>query len=300
MGDFFVIDSFIFDPTNLKNMKMQIFKKMMYAIMATVMFISCSKEDNEIEVKQLDPVKDKAIAEAIASSNNKGIPFPEGSKVFKKADGVFTIVLPENMYYLIEGSSNSRGLTKVMEADVYCTCTVGSGCTPLKSEGKYYCIMAQGCSSCDMRIYSNKSLVSLRGIINLNQEVSLINNADKKTYSCMNSEILKIKEVKEGIERFYLKMYNGEIPSFIKENKEIPSKKYVYVKSNVFGHGMVLPVLREVALSSDCKIAEFGGITCECLAGVGCTKKRAFGGVYCDLGNDCDSCGMHDNSRSNL
>ena len=275
---------------------MQTFKKMVYAIMATVMFISCSKEDNEIEVKQLDPVKDKAIAEAIASSNDKGIPFPEGSKVFKKADGIFTIVLPKNVYYLVANDATSKIYIRIPEIDVNCSCTDGSGCSPLKNNGQYYCVMEPSCKTCDRRVYAKSINVELKGIIDLNGEVSLISSTDKRDYKCMNKEVLNITEVKEGIEKFYLKMYDGEIPSFIKENKEIPSKDYVYVKANVFGYGMILPVLKKkLSLNEAKEIEIISTITCECQAGVGCKKEKAFGGIYCNSGADCVACSMHEN-----
>lgn len=277
-------------------MKIQTFKKMMYAIMATVMFISCSKEDNEIEVKQLDPIKDKAIAEAITLSNDKGIPFPEGSKVFKNDDGVFTIVLPENMYYLIANNTRSRQLSKVAEISVHCDCTQGTDCSPLKKDGVYYCIMASTCKTCERKVYSNSRSVVLKGIINVKEEVSLINTSDKKEYKCMKTEVLNLPEVKTGINNFYLKIYNGNIPDFIKQNKEISSKEYVYVKANVFGYTMVLPVLRNSIESHNSKEIEIiSKITCDCDWGTGCVKKRAFGGVYCDSGPDCASCVMYDN-----
>lgn len=295
MGDFFCFYHFIFVETNLKNMKIQAVKKMMYVFMATVVFISCSKEESEIEVRHYDPIKDKAIGEAIALSNDKGIPFPEGSKVFKEDDGMFTIVLPENMYYLIANDLHSKQLSKVAEIKVHCTCSVGYGCSVLKKDEAYYCVMEPSCKTCDRRVYSNSKSVVIKGMINVKEELSLIRTSDKKEYKCMKSEVLNLSEVKEGITRFYQKMHNGNIPDFIKQNKEISSNKFVYVKTNVFGYVMLLPVLRSAIMSQNSKDIEIiSKITCGCDWGTGCVKKRAFGGIYCESGPDCASCVMYD------
>jgi len=277
-------------------MKTKTIKKLLFGFIATMLFISCNKEDNEIEVRQLDPVKDKAIAEAIAAQNDKGIPFPEGSKVFKKGDGMFNIVLPKNVYYLIAKDVKSKEYIKVPEISVHCTCTDGTGCGPLKVNGVYYCVVEPTCKTCDRRVYANSRRVELIGLINLNDEVSFINKTDKKEYKCMKSEVLKLPEIKEGIEKFYLKIYKGNIPAFIKENKTISSKEYGYAKVNVFGYVMALPVLlNSINYNTSREIEIISKITCDCDWGTGCVKKKAFGGIYCESGPDCAACTMYDN-----
>ena len=148
--------------------------------MVAAMIVGCKKSD-EVEVRELNPDTDWEILEAIAMSEDEGIPFPQGSKVKKDKNNTFYITLPEGYYYLV-APIGERGPNEPVETPIIgvnCNCTDGTGCDPSANDGKFYCVMKSSCFSCNRtNIYENQRgesfEVEILGLLNRNVGISLL------------------------------------------------------------------------------------------------------------------------------
>lgn len=64
------------------------------------------------------------------NSGTEGIPFPEGSKVFKNSEDKFDIHLPEDIFFIVSeldsnGNVNHRRTIEIADVSVTCSCTKG-------------------------------------------------------------------------------------------------------------------------------------------------------------------------------
>jgi len=286
----------------------KIIKALVFVISITSFFTSCTNDDREIKVETLDANKDAKRIADIINSGTKGIPFPEGSKVFKNSEDKFEIHLPEDVFFIMSeldsnGNVNHRRTLEISDVSVTCLCTKGSGCSPVKAQGEYYCVMNSGCTTCTMstaRVGTNQN-IKILGIIDYNMGVSfvsetksLLTSSKSKIISkSISEQFLNKTEVKKALLEFYSVIYDKNIPSFITENKNPPTG-YSFSKVNLFGNEIMVPV-KSNSFSRELGITEIDdtAFTCSCSSGSGCVKKSFMGAKYCDAGS-CKKCTLND------
>ncbi len=284
------------------------FKKIACIMTLSVLFMACNVDENEIAVKTLDPIHDAKRISEIVNSGNEGIPFPEGSKVMKMADGNFEIHLPNKVFFLVSdvnasGTVDRRAVVEISDVSVTCSCSVGSGCSPVKVQGEYFCVMNSGCTTCTMsaaKIGSNQK-IDIIGIIDYNVGVSFVSEIESNLTSPINKiiskgiseEVLSRTEVKKALLDFYTVIYDNDIPSFITDNESVP-EGYSFAKVNLFGNAIMVPV-KSNTFSRKLGIAEIedSAVSCFCSIGTGCIKKSYLGAKYCDAGS-CTVCTLQD------
>ncbi|RTY74578.1 hypothetical protein [Flavobacterium sp. LS1R10] len=284
------------------------FTNLVIIMALSILFIGCSNEENEIKVETLDSSKDAKRIADIINSGTEGIPFPEGSKVFKKSEDNFEIRLPKDFYFLISeldsnGNSSHRAIAEISDVSVTCSCTKGSGCSPVKAQGEYYCVMNSGCTTCTTSTarIGTKQNIKILGIIDYNMGVSFVSESKSLLTSSKNKIISKSisehflnkTEVKKALLEFYSVIYDKNIPSFITENKNPPAG-YSFSKVNLFGNEIMVPV-KSNSFSTELGISEIddAAVTCSCSSGSGCVKKSFMGAKYCDAGS-CTKCTLND------
>lgn len=283
----------------------------LYAFVAFIMLftlISC----NEDEYLQVPELENKELLRIIEESGNKGLPFPEGTKVEKKDDETFTLTLPKGFKYAYYSIASDGKISPYLEftdtANVTCSCTNGTGCSPVKVKGEYYCVMNSDCKSCNLStskiLNKSKTEIKIVGLINESIGISFI--SDEKSYLTtsedlihsysISSELIESDFIKKSLMELYSTLYEDKIPPFILRNEEAPSE-FVYVKSNLFGNLILLPFPKEEVKTANLRLEFFDSnaeVSCSCLSGSkGCTKKGMLGAKYCDAG-DCRTCKLSD------
>lgn len=269
-------------------------------------FQSC-ETSNVIDVRELDPNSDKAIIAAIAASGEKGIPFPEGSTVEIKEKGVFELKLPKGKKFIFTDPITGNYIDDGDAATVTCKCTTGSGCSPVKVRGSYYCVMGDKCSSCDKTVSLRGRNVLIDGIIDIDKNITLLTrNADEKGFrkdftstkneagSCATKGVLLSPVVQQSLKEFYNLIYEGEVPSFILSNSENIPKEYKYVVIDLFGNTAAIPFPVD-KIDTSMYLIDGGSESCKCndAKPKGCKKESLMGAVYCDAGS-CVSCSLID------
>lgn len=286
----------------------KIIKTLVLVISIATFFTSCTNDDREITVETLDANKDAKRIADIVNSGTEGIPFPEGSKVFKNSEDKFEIHLPKDVFFIVSeldanGNINHRRVLEISDVSVTCSCTKGTGCSPVKAQGEYYCVMNSGCTTCTMSTarVGTKQNIKILGIIDYNMGVSFVSENKSLLTSSKNKIISKSisehflskPEVKQALLEFYSVIYDKKVPTFITENKDAPSG-YSFSKVNLFGNEIMVPV-KSNSISRELGISEIddAAVTCSCKSGSGCVKKSFMGAKYCDAGS-CTKCTLND------
>lgn len=286
-------------------------------------FMACAKSD-EVSVRKLTMEKDAFILEEIMTSDEEGIPFPEGSKVVIK-DGVHYLTLPESYTYYVAPVDGEKGMgfeTPVI--GVKCNCDEGKGCNPAEFNNKYYCIQEEGGYQCTRtNIYAqgnerNEPIeVEVLGMLNRNVGITYlcenhVNESDSHIINCCESirgidvihgngfrQIFEIEDVAE-----YIK---NAIEWYAQLGVEPNGLAYF----NIFGNVAVMPVYTE---DGECFICGEGDKeyramtvapgkepTCECneeasKVGGSCNLFKQWvpghGYLYICETDDCKSCSL--------
>ena len=262
---------------------------------------SCSRNE-EINVKELT---DQAKIAKIQQSGIKGIPFPLDSKaVDTEVHDVIKISLPEDVFFVVKDSKGE--VYRLPEAGVRCTCTQGTGCSPVKYDGDYYCVMNENCSVCSMkttRIGSNE-VIEIIGLMDERKPVKLFanvsgkftTNVSKHQYG-ISEDFFKCKEVRNEIANLYKVIYGENIPDFIKNNSFNIPTNYTYTKVDFFGNEILVPIPKTSSIINDLNLkivdpGDRGGVSCKCYKGSGCVLKSMLGTKYCDAEN-CSDCALN-------
>ncbi|WP_234111724.1 hypothetical protein [Chryseobacterium sp. R2A-55] len=267
---------------------------------------SCTRNE-EINVKELT---DQVQIDNLQKSGIRGIPFPKSSKAMRVKDDVTDIILPDDVFFIakILSGENAGQVINTSVARVTCSCTKGSGCSPVVYSGNYYCVMNSGCTSCSMSTSANKNNESLQivGIIDTRNPVKFFAKQESrftvKEVSVPNQyfiseDFFKNEYVKNEINNIYKFIYGENIPEFIKTNSnEIPDG-YGYVKANFFGNEIMFPIEKKNAfmdgIALDFTLAS--KVSCNCSKGSGCKLGSILGTKYCDAGG-CTVCTLIDNA----
>ena len=284
-------------------------------IMCLLVLISCTK-DPEIKIKELDPTSDAALIEKIKASGDPGIPFPKGSTAIQLPDGRMKITLPKGYKFLISeiGTNNVPYPDDGGAIGVTCTCTKGTGCSPVVARGKYYCVMEDGCDSCTKTtsLIEDGEHVDIMGVYNPSLSITLLSKekqtgilsslTSQKTDLIGNatSALFKLESTRSDLLKLYKFIYGNDIPSFITNNESSIPKGYKYVAINIYGNAAAIPVpesqIDEYAYVYPGDDGSGGSkVTCKCNDDVpqGCTKKTYLAATYCEAGN-CRSCSLND------
>jgi hypothetical protein len=273
-------------------------------LLITILFNSCSRTE-EIEIKELTDAKKIAYIE---ESGIMGVPFPEQSKAIKIQDDISEITLPDDVYFVAKITSGEKAgqVIKATSAKVTCTCSKGTGCSPVLHKGSYYCVMNSGCTVCSMSTSSSKTGESLQivGVIDERTPVAFYAKKEGKFTITentnhkypFNEDFFKNDFVKKEIDNIFDLIYGENIPNFIRSNSTKIPENYVYAKVNFFGNDLVIPIPKNSTTIKDLDLTLFNKVSCSCGKGKGCTLKSIFGTSYCEAGN-CTVCSLIDNSK---
>ncbi len=286
-------------------------KKQNFLISLAVILLlaGCQKEKN-LAVKELNPEKDAKLIAGILQSSEDGIPFPEGTKVLVQESGYTKLILPPGYHFIMTELSTGELVDPGddEEAGVTCACTKGSGCTPVKFRKKYYCVMDDGCSSCDKSTTSaTGAKVSISGIYHEEEGISiLVKNAASglkkeltstidQTLGNASRPLFKAPLIKEGLLQLYNFIYDNNIPSFIAANEKTIPEGYGYIAVNIYGNIAAVPVPEHMIEQNYYRVDEDGKPSCKCNDAnpVGCEKDSYFGAVFCEA-KGCKSCSLLD------
>jgi hypothetical protein len=282
---------------------------LLITITFSLLMAGCHKEST-LAVKELDPEKDAKLAAGILQSHEDGIPFPDGTKVLLLESGDTRLVLPEGYHFimtdLVTGEIVDPGDDE--EAGVTCTCTKGSGCTPVKFRKKYYCVMDDGCSSCDKSTTSaTGAKVKISGIYNEDEGISILvkntaaglkkelTSTIDQTLGNAGSALFKTPGIKEELIQLYHFIYDNHIPAFITANEKTIPNGYGYIAVSIHGNIAAIPVPENMITSSYYRVDDEGKASCKCndATPVGCEKDSYFGAVFCEA-KGCKSCSLLD------
>lgn len=278
---------------------------LIFIIFFGLLLNSCSRNE-EINVIELT---DQAQIDNLQNSGVRGIPFPKNSKAIKVKDGVTDIILPDDVFFIakITSGENSGQVINTSVARVTCSCTKGSGCSPVVNNGNYYCVMNSGCSACSMTTSTNKNNEAFQivGIIDTRNPVKFIakkesrftvKESDIHTTYFISEDFFKNDYVKNEINNFYKFIYGENIPDFIKTNSNKIPDGYGYIKANFFGNEIMFPIEKKNAyidgIALDFTLAN--KVSCSCSKGSGCKLGSILGTKYCEAGG-CTVCTLIDN-----
>lgn len=270
--------------------------------------VSCQKEEL-VDVRELDPKLDARFISLIEEMGN-GIPFPDGSTATRLPDGSMKLTLPEGFRYLFSDSKTNMLIEEGGgELGVTCTCTSGTGCSPVKFKNKYYCIVEDDCKVCvKSASLLNGNSVNIRGIYKPEAGITMISTKKQNgffgLFTSLKSDVIgtptptffELPEVKKQVFELYHFIYGKEIPPFILNNVETLPKGYVYIAINIMGNEAALPFPTEKLGSGEYIIATDGGdVSCKCndTKPSGCSLNSVWGVKYCSAGS-CHSCSLID------
>lgn len=272
-----------------------------------MLLLSGCRKESDLIVRELNPDLDAKIIAGIVQSPEKGIPFPEGTKAMLTESGMVQLILPKGYHYIVTkaGSDDPQILNTEEALGVTCNCTKGNNCTPVKYKGKYYCVMGDGCSSCDKSATIDEIEVDVKGLYNENADITLLVKKQAQGLAAMgtstlaetiggaNAALFKQPFVKEGLFKLYNFIYEDNIPSFIVNNEKNVPAGYRMVAVNIYGNIAGIPIpsnmMKDNFLELDAKTV------CQCndTSPVGCEKDSFFGAVYCEA-KGCKSCSLLD------
>lgn len=273
-------------------------------IIISINITSCLQDENsQIEVIELENEQD---INKIIESGEIGIPFPEGSQVFKY-DDKYLFKLPQDHYYLVK-DKNSGEIFDVDMLGVTCSCTSGSGCSPVSYKGSSYCVMASGCHVCSKTTTASKNGfeydVEFIGLINEivgvnflgKEDLFLVKSNNNKFNYSLTKEFFESEFVKNELHTLNKLIYNGNIPEFILNNDiQIPNN-YEYVNIDFYGNNFLFILPIEIIKDLNLDIIEKSAASCSCSQGTGCKMRKLLGAVYCDAGN-CTICSLSTNPK---
>lgn len=280
-----------------------------FLIVCIGFLLSSCHRDQVIDVPE---ITDEAEIIQLKNSSIKGIPFPEGSVATQLASkDIIKILLPDEMYFVVK---NEKGeVFRVEELGVRCTCSKGSGCSPVRYDGEYYCVMDSDCKTCSSKSIAffelaegkkSQQEVTIVGVMNEIRGVAAFSKTKgvftitkgTKQYG-ITEDFFKCREVMEELNNMYTFIYRKNVPAFILNNSADVPANYVYIKMDFFGNNILVPVPREQVeeeiLAANFEIEDGGKVTCSCLRGSGCKSKSFLGVKYCDAGN-CSDCALKD------
>ena len=269
---------------------------------------ACNKE-KQITVRELDAANssDRKIIDAINESDEDGIIFPEGAKAYKLKTGKTRIMLPAGMKYIFRDKKTNQ-LFDGGGVDVTCTCTDGTGCSPVKQKGKYYCVMGEDCKTCTKSTASLQGAeVTVAGVYNKGMGMSIITKTAQqglkdavtstpdKIITNATDAFFAANNIRPLLMQFYTFIYCDSIPSFILQNKPETPDGYTYIGINIYGNLAAVPVPADMAEPYLYLVSTDNKISCNCndTKPKGCVKNSFLGAVYCDA-TGCKSCTLID------
>lgn len=278
------------------------------------LFASCKKEE-QVQVRELDEVADAKLIQSISQSGDDGIPFPDGSMAISLPDGRIKIVLPTGYKFLMIDPETSLvieddGEGGEEEAGVTCSCTSGSGCSPVKFKRKYYCVLGETCTTCTKSTTRmSGARVLIAGIYKPDDGITVLSkikqdglkgeltSVKKDLVGNATTALFQLKGVQQELRELYTFIYGKQIPGFILNNTDKIPAGYKYVAINIYGNEAAIPVPTSQIGDTEYIVddGEGGGATCKCndATPTGCKKDSFFGAVFCDA-KDCRSCSLND------
>lgn len=273
-----------------------------FTVFVVVLFLQSCNREQMIDVPE---ITSQQQIEKLKISGAKGVPFPKGSKVTKLSDGLVKITLPKDVYFVVKNEEGE--VFRVQELGMRCSCSQGSGCSPVKAFGNYYCVMS-GCRECSSKLstFRNKSkneeFIQIVGVMDEEKAFGLISK-EKGLFSITEKEsgmqygitrdFFECKEVKDALDEVYNDLFQNKVPDFIKNSSgEIPPD-YVYAKSCFLGNNILLLLHKDMVGENSIIYSKDidGGAICKCYRGKGCKADKKYMALFCDAGN-CSDCAM--------
>jgi hypothetical protein len=286
-------------------------KNYLIIISAAVLFINlpgCNKE-TLVEVRALDEKIDAKTIELIIQNHDTGIPFPEGSTATKMADGRVKITLPEGYKFLMTDPRTGNIIGgDGSETGVTCNCTTGTGCSPVKYNGKYHCVIENNCKTCTkLTSLIDGTPVRIDGVYQPDKAITMVSKEQQEGFASeltsLRSELIgsafpalfKLEDVKNQLFEIYHFIYGEQIPEFILKNEPIAPSGYQYIAINIFGNEAAIPMPIDKIGNSEYIVAASGGVNCKCndTTPKGCNLHSTFGAKYCSS-DGCKSCSLLD------
>lgn len=231
----------------------------------------------------------KCAEEELAS-----IKVPPGTETWTERRGNLQFRVPDG--YVVWTKQTDGRITKLLEADVTCSCAEGD-CSPVNRNGTIYCLVGPQCTSCCKR--STSALV----VTPENGRVDWATPEERRTLPLAGHVLMDIPEIKAEVRKFMRRIYGDKrpIPLMTKANQGAAPTGYALVSINIYGYLAHALVPQETAAlkceeaflsgkvldEGDCEAAKE---TCKCNSGSsGCTHWSSFGVSGCDAGA-CTSC----------
>lgn len=277
------------------------FKMILFCSFTFASIISCkdkSLQPEKLTYHQLNLM----IEEGKISS----IRLPENAVIEKNGDMAYTVTLPTNFKFVFE---TEQGLAFDPISTITCTCSEGSGCSPVRAFGRVACVMQPSCRTCLLTggRHGHSKGSKLLGIVHTDGYFGFITTRkidkndfldglflveEKDVLGQAQEWVFELEESKNALMDMYSLIYDGKIPDFILQNTEIPSD-HVYVKASMMGNAFAMPIPKEMVLDGMQVMDPIAGENiCKCLSGQsGCKKTSRMGAIIC-LAGDCVSCQM--------
>ncbi|MCS6820973.1 MAG: hypothetical protein NZ551_03805 [Microscillaceae bacterium] len=293
-------------------------------LLALLVLFSCVRKETtqEVKVRELDRKVDASIIAQIEASGQRGIPLPEGSVIMQTSESTYQITLPANYYYVVsDANDNNRTQIEPEPVSVTCSCTNGTGCSPVRYDGKYYCISKPQGKICTASISKvansrNSTRLSIKGLMNKSAGITLLSDKElpkKGENSLINFEkIIRHTSVIHGnaftalFEVDEVKKYFSDLGEQYRQAGKEPNK-YAYL--NIYGNLALVPFTEGLEIeiegvkyapkTANGSLKEIdANIVCKCTQGSGCKKEKMsipFVGTayYCEAGN-CSKCSLLD------
>ena len=279
-----------------------IIKFFLFCTLNFVCFISCKNES-----LQSDKLTDHQLNLLIEEGKISNIRLPEKAIIEKNGDISYKVTLPNNFKFMFE---TEQGFAFDPIAAITCTCSEGSGCSPVRAMGKVACVMQPSCRTCQLTggRYGSSMGGKLLGIVHSDGYFGFITKRkldkndffdgfleieEKDVLGQAQEWLFEWEESKNALMDMYSLIYDGKIPDFILQNTEIPSD-HVYVKASMMGNTFAMPLPKEMVLDGMQVLDPIAGENiCKCLSGQsGCIKKSKLGAIIC-LAGACVSCQMN-------
>lgn len=258
-------------------------KQLFLFLMAITLLAYCTNDGGPDAPQEIQNLELRTSNPDFTSFN---IPFPEGTE-FEYTESELKFTLPNTHYIVgVDSDGNVYSSTGGGSGGVTCTCTIGSGCDPIKFKGEYGCLMKDGCSACI------KSVSSITGVhdelseivILDSDEISSVDKFDELDGNyLLPSSFFGLPEIQEVV---------SEINSNFDDSASYEDTKIVFV--NAFGYILPLEIPSEgdnTSIYLRSNGGGDGGEVCTCLVDGECPKQSKLGVVRCNS-DKCTSCQM--------
>lgn len=241
-----------------KNISLSTFFCLVFLL--TGLIYSCKRNDSS-EPGKLSSIPKEVLDEICQQCESGEIWLPDKTTI-ETSENQIVFTAPKG--YLYYGFAKDGNLIKWdIKAPpggsvvVTCDCTNGNdaNCKPVGYAGKVWCIMEDGCLSCDRIVKAIQNLEKTEfeilegGFVNPSLGVGFAQHNDELPYAF--EALFHYPEVKEQLDKFMLQFYSdlSELPIVISNEETITAPTgYRFIVLNVYGRALVtlIPEAKEI------------------------------------------------------